>query len=69
MKTLYTCGVDWQHEIGEASDLEGSMPFYSSIELLKKNRPCWKECGIIELKVNLAGWVVEQNLLGEVHDE
>ena len=35
-KTLYCCGVDFQHEIGEASDLEGSMPLYSSVKELKE---------------------------------
>lgn len=30
-KTFYACGVDWDHEMGEASDLEGKMPLYSSL--------------------------------------
>lgn len=40
---FYCCGVAWQHEIGEALDLEGKVPLYSSIKDLKKNKPY---CGI-----------------------
>lgn len=35
-RILYACGVDWQCEIGEASDLEGKMPLYSSISFCKR---------------------------------
>jgi hypothetical protein len=66
MKKLYACGVDWQHEIGEASDLEGKMPLYSSVEVLKKSRKCWQECGIVELEISLKGWVEPQDLSGTV---
>jgi len=57
---LYTCGVDWQHEIGQASDLEGKMPLYSTIEDLKRKRTCWKECGIVEVELKLKKWVEPQ---------
>lgn len=57
MKTLYACGVDWNHEVGEACDLEGNMPFYSSVEELKEKKSCWKGCGIVEVKVELVKWV------------
>lgn len=50
-KTLYSCETDWDWEIGEASDLEGKMPLYSSIEELKENRSCWDSCGIVELEI------------------
>jgi hypothetical protein len=53
MKTMYCCGVDWTHEIGEAPDLEGRIPLYSSIEELKAKRTCWEECGIVEVKLEL----------------
>lgn len=62
-KIVYTCGVDWQHEIGEASYLEGKMPLYSSVKELKKKRTCWKSCGIVKLKIQLAEWIEPQNLL------
>lgn len=61
-RKLYACGVDWQYEIGEAPDLEGRMPLYSSVEELKKARPCWKNCGIVELEISLVSWPEPQNL-------
>lgn len=61
-KTVYVCGVDWQHEIGQASDLEGKMPMYSSIEKLRRERKCTHECGIVELKIREVRWVQDQKL-------
>jgi hypothetical protein len=66
---LYTCGIDWQHEIGKAPVLEGNMPLYSSIKKLKKYRTCWKECGIVELDIKLIKWVEEQDLLKKFKEE
>jgi hypothetical protein len=60
-KTFYACGVDWDHEMGEASDLEGKMPLYSSIEELKEHRSCWTQCGIVEIKLELSKWVKPPN--------
>lgn len=54
---LYACGVDWQHEIGEASDINGNIPLYYSIEKLKKERPCTKQCGVVEVNLSLSKWV------------
>lgn len=62
MKILYACGVDWQCEIGEAGDLEGRMPLFSSVKQLKAQGRCWRECGIVALKVTAVGWPVEQKL-------
>lgn len=62
---LYACGVDLEYEVGEASDLEGSMPFYSSVEELKENKGCWESCGIVELKTVMVGWVEPQNLFSK----
>lgn len=59
---MYACGVDWQHEIGEASDLEGKQTMYSSIEELKAKSPCWDSCGIVEIKLGLVRWVHPQDL-------
>ncbi len=56
-KKIYVCGVDWQHEIGEASDVI----MYPSVESLKKHRTCWEECGIVELEVKLTKWVEPQD--------
>lgn len=57
-KKIYVCGVDWQHEVGEASDVR----MYASIKKLKQERSCWKECGIVELEVSLGKWIEPQNL-------
>ena len=57
--TVYTCGVDYQHELGEA------YPFtevYPSIEALKEQRNCWENCGIVELEITLVKWVEPQDL-------
>lgn len=62
IKYLYCCGVDWQEEIGAASDIEGRMPLYTSVEKLKKDKSCWKSCGIVKLKVEFVEWVEKQNL-------
>jgi hypothetical protein len=68
-KIFYACGVDWQHELGEASDLEGRMPLYSSIEELKENQKCWKECGIVKIKLTIDSWVEEQQLFESQKNE
>lgn len=59
----YLCGVDYQHEMEE-----GLADFYDSVEKLKAAKPCWKECGIVELHLDLAGnevghkWLVKQDI-------
>lgn len=63
---MYCCGVDWQHEIGEAPDLEGKIPLYSSIEKLKAKRTCWEECGILEIELKPKKWIVKQDLFKNV---
>jgi hypothetical protein len=62
MRKMYACGVDWQQEIGEAPDLEGKIPLYSSIQELMNKRSCWTECGIVEIQLSMNHWVVAQNL-------
>ena len=64
--SVYMCGVNWQHEIGEAMD--GNM-FYPSVETLKSNRRCWKSCGIVEVKVSLAKWVEPQDMFFEENED
>lgn len=61
-KILYSCGTDWQCEIGEVPDLEGKAPLYSSVEELKSKRKCWKSCGIVEIKLELVRWIEPQDL-------
>lgn len=48
-KVFYCCSTDWRYEMGEAPDLEGKMPLYSSLEQLKEMRKCWEERGITEV--------------------
>ena len=42
----YVCGVSFQHEIGECSDI----PYYDTLEELKAKGKCWEECGAVELE-------------------
>lgn len=56
-KVMYCCGVDWRHEMGEAPDLEGRMPLYSSVKELKSKRTCWVDCGILRLELNAVRWI------------
>jgi len=53
------CGVDWQHELGEASD---GVTLYPGLKSLMAARPCWKRCGVVRVKVRLSKWVVGQDL-------
>lgn len=59
-QTYYLCGVDYQHELGEAAD---GTPMYPSAESLKKYRKCWKKCGIVEVKLEIkeVTWVEKQD--------
>jgi len=78
-RKLYCCATDWLHEIGEAPDLEGRMPFFSSVEKLKEAKLCWNSCGIVEINSSQVllvysggfDWQTEQlsKELGELEDE
>lgn len=57
-KKSYICGVDWQHEVEECNDVK----LYSTVNALKKDRKCWKECGIVELEIKVKKWIEPQNL-------
>ena len=52
----YMCLIDWQHEIGQASD--GNL-VYPSIQDLKHNHPCWKSCGIAEVEIRIRSVICE----------
>lgn len=47
----YICETDWNHEI----DPDNADPpeFFSTIKRLKKNRTCWRECGIVQVEVSV----------------
>jgi len=47
------CGVDFKYELGEAA---GGNTIYPSIADLKRNKPCWLECGIVRVSVVLDKW-------------
>lgn len=57
-KTVYLCGVDWQHHI--ELDPAGTKS-YPSIEALKVARPCWPQCGIVRVSMERPIWVVQQD--------
>lgn len=66
-RKLYCCATDWLHEITEAPDLEGRMPFFSSVERLMAAKPCWSQCGIVEIEVTLERWAEQVSKeLGEL---
>lgn len=50
----YMCGIDFTHELGMVPD---GTKIYSSVEDLKKNSKCVKECGIAKVKTQLVEWV------------
>jgi hypothetical protein len=52
----YMCQIDWDHELGNASD---GNTVYPSIEALKRGHECWEECGIVEVEVRCTKVVVE----------
>lgn len=66
----YLCGVDYQHEMEE-----GFADFYPSVEELKNNRRCWKNCGIVEISLDESGnemghkWILAQKLWGSKNDK
>ena len=60
--TGYMCMIDWDHELGNASDGDRVFP---SIEALKRAHPMWAECGIVEVTVSFSkveAWAEESPL-------
>jgi hypothetical protein len=55
----YMCGVDWQHELGEAS---GGNRVYASLADLKHHCKCWDSCGVVKVSVEMVEWVVDQDI-------
>lgn len=52
------CGVDFQHELGEVPDYT---PVYASVADLKRQRMCWKQCGIVKVEVTTIEWIEPQD--------
>lgn len=56
----FMCGTDMQEEL-HVSQSTGVETF-SAIKHLKKERPCWRECGIVEVEIREVKWRVKQKL-------
>lgn len=57
----FMCLIDWQHEIGHASD---GNKIYPSLEALKRHHGAWKSCGVVEVTVRAKQIVEPQDLYG-----
>jgi hypothetical protein len=57
---LFLCGVDWQHELGEAS---GGTRFYGSLADIERHRGCVTECGVVKVTASFSDvtWVKPQD--------
>jgi len=44
----YMCGTDFNTELPSG----GPAVVYPTIKVLKANADCWKECGIVKVKIN-----------------
>ena len=52
----YMCRIDWEYELGAASDGDR---VYPSLKALQHHRKCVSECGIVEVAVRLVRVVEE----------
>jgi hypothetical protein len=57
--TGFMCLIDWQHEIGQASD---GNKVYPSLDALKRHHKMWAECGVVEVEVRAKQVIVPQNI-------
>lgn len=59
VKNYYMCGIEYEHEWEDCDDI----PLYPSVDHLKATRGCWKQCGIVEVRVSteFVGWVEPQD--------
>ncbi len=57
--TLYLCGIDYQHELGECD-----VKVFESVERLKKTNQCWSKCGIVKIEVDIkkVQWIEKQKI-------
>ena len=56
-RIMYVCGTAYCHD--------PDITLFDRIELLKKRKSCWKECGIVEINLTEIKYVEEPNLLGQ----
>ena len=54
----YMCLVDWEYEIGHASD---GNRVYPSLHALQEHHDCWAECGVVEVEVRSIRTVVPED--------
>jgi len=54
-KIVYIDGVDFEHELGEAS---GGVRVYPSLKDAQEENVCWDSCGLVKCKVTFLEWVV-----------
>ncbi len=47
-KRGWMCLTDYHHELGEAA---GGVTIYPDLDDLKANRPCWDQCGVVEVGI------------------
>lgn len=59
MNEVYMCKIACECELGHDAD---GTKFYPSLEILKVKHPCWEECGVVKVKIEL----VEEIHKGEV---
>lgn len=55
-KYYYMCSTDYLHELGEVMD---GTEVYPTIKALKKQRMCWKECGISKVEIKKVKTIVK----------
>jgi hypothetical protein len=55
------CAVDFAWELGEVRD---HTKVYASVEDLKRQRTCWKHCGIIKVEFKRVEWVEPEDFSG-----
>lgn len=64
VKYGYICGTDWFHELGNTKVF-----VFHSIAELKATIDCWKDCGIVKLKIQEEEWVQEPKPIDEWEKE
>jgi len=59
-KVFYMCGVDWQHELGDAHPFTKVFP---TVEALKSEFTCWEQCGIVRVTIDTSNveWILKQD--------
>lgn len=56
---VYICGTDFQHHLGPGGDVDG-VEIFNTLADLKRKKPCWKECGVVELEIKPLAYVVAE---------